>query len=217
MPCGRFIENRPPLTRTCKITHSSNMGAQKTHGPVRGRLAQGGWRHRPRHRGYDAGHHHHLGVQPDAAGPAADRPAARHLQGRLGGAGSPSCSPFSSAAGAVQETLEEIAAGAIDFYTGTFPNTASLFSGPPMLTAHRDTLQQRGMAPRGPRQAGGLPGRRTTAGAISGSEPRSGGCATRSMPPERLRRPLLQTSEPPRQTWPRRTAPTTIRTRTSTT
>ncbi|MFI0466780.1 TetR/AcrR family transcriptional regulator [Saccharopolyspora sp. 5N102] len=49
--------------------------------------------------------------------------------------------------GSVRETLEEVAAEAIDFYTDTFPIAASLFSEPALLAAHRTALQERNMGP----------------------------------------------------------------------
>ncbi|MEV0696898.1 helix-turn-helix domain-containing protein [Saccharopolyspora sp. NPDC050389] len=49
--------------------------------------------------------------------------------------------------GTMRETLEEVAAEAIDFYTDTFPIAASLFSEPALLAAHRTALQQRNMGP----------------------------------------------------------------------
>ena len=49
--------------------------------------------------------------------------------------------------GSVQDTLEEIARAAIAFYGQTFPMGASLFSDPPLLAAHRATLDERGAGP----------------------------------------------------------------------
>ncbi len=49
--------------------------------------------------------------------------------------------------GAVQETLEEVARAALDFYRQNFPMAASLFSEPRLLAAHREALQQRNAGP----------------------------------------------------------------------
>ncbi|MCI2423714.1 TetR/AcrR family transcriptional regulator [Saccharopolyspora sp. K220] len=49
--------------------------------------------------------------------------------------------------GALRETLTEVAAEAIEFYTETFPIAASLFSEPTLLAAHRNALRDRNMGP----------------------------------------------------------------------
>lgn len=49
--------------------------------------------------------------------------------------------------GTVAETLERVAADAIEFYTESFPIAASVFSEPQLLAAHRDALRQRDAGP----------------------------------------------------------------------
>jgi AcrR family transcriptional regulator len=49
--------------------------------------------------------------------------------------------------GSVQETLEQIARGALAFYRLGFPMAASLFAEPDLLAAHRAALRDRGAGP----------------------------------------------------------------------
>ncbi|MEV0029378.1 helix-turn-helix domain-containing protein [Nocardia sp. NPDC050793] len=49
--------------------------------------------------------------------------------------------------GSVQETLEQVARGALAFYRVGFPMAASLFAEPDLLAAHRAALRDRGAGP----------------------------------------------------------------------
>jgi AcrR family transcriptional regulator len=49
--------------------------------------------------------------------------------------------------GLLRQTLEQVAAEAIDFYAETFPIAASLFSEPTLLAAHRNSLREKNLGP----------------------------------------------------------------------
>jgi AcrR family transcriptional regulator len=49
--------------------------------------------------------------------------------------------------GSVRDTVQEVAAAALDFYQETFVMAASVFSEPSLLAAHRDAVQERGAGP----------------------------------------------------------------------
>ncbi|MUL40587.1 TetR/AcrR family transcriptional regulator [Streptomonospora sp. PA3] len=55
--------------------------------------------------------------------------------------------PQRAGSGDLAATLEEVASAAIAFYTEAFPMSASIFSEPDLLEAHRAALRERGAGP----------------------------------------------------------------------
>lgn len=55
--------------------------------------------------------------------------------------------------GAVRGNLNKVAHAALEFYTESFPISASLFSTRELLTAHRESVREHGAGPRNPQRA----------------------------------------------------------------